>query len=52
VVSFIREFWMFLRVRKKYWFNSDFDYNSFFRGTDRSDARLSRGAFHIYPFLN
>ena len=52
MLSFLREFWMFLRVRKKYWLIPILIMMVIFGGADRADAGLRSRAVHLHDVLN
>ena len=51
IVSFLREFWAFLRVRKKYWLLPVFDRHGAVRRPDRAHQGLRGSAFHLHAVL-
>ena len=51
MISFLREFWAFLRVRKKFWLLPDLHRHGHLRRTDRADQGLGGGALHLHDLL-
>ena len=52
IVSFLRELWAFLRVRKKYWLMPVLHRHGAVRRLDRADQRLGGRALHLHAVLS
>ena len=52
MIAFLREFWAFLRVRKKFWLLAGLHRHGDLRWVDRPHPRLGRGALHLHDLLS